>query len=141
MYEYSLQMEQFVEALRSFEAIHQWWSPQTFQRLDNQTLKTFVEEKLVELSKLSPLLQTGTVDEFESFIAAILDIAPKMITVVLACCLATLHAFHHAQEPVSHSIVDWYRQEGWAFPPFCHEQDVVKKIDDDAHMGDRTQPL
>ena len=124
-------MESFVQDLASFERIHQWWSPQTFQLLTNKTLTEFSRAKLAELPTLGPLLQTGTLEEFEAFIAAILEAAPKMITVVLACCLDRLHTIDCAQQPVSAAIVAWYRQEGWNFPQFRHEQDnECQKIDD-----------
>lgn len=131
-------MEPFVDELRKFEAIHQWWSPQTFQRLENKTLTEFTRAKLADLSTLSPLLQSGSVEEFETWIAAILEAAPKMITVVLACCLDRLHQMDYAQDAISQSIVAWYRKEGWSFPPFHHEQG--QKIDDDWNGRTATQP-
>ena len=120
-------MEQFVDELRKFEVIHQWWSPQTFQRLDNQTLKRFVDEQISTCEAFEQLLQTGSTDEFETWIAAILEAAPKMITVVLACILNNLHSLDSANQLLSEQIVAWYRKEGWSFPPFRHE--MVQKIE------------
>ncbi len=126
-------MDDFVDELRKFEVIHQWWSPQTFQRLDNQTLKRFVEETIAKFDAVQTLLQTGSVDDFETWIASILEQAPKMITVVLACCLNTLHTYDCNEQPISRAIVGWYRQEGWNFPPFLHEQGG-QKIDESESM-------
>lgn len=123
-------MESFLQDLSAFERIHQWWSPQTFQLLSNKTLAEFTRAKLAELPTLGPLLQTGTLEEFEAFIAAILEAAPKMITSVLACCLDRLYGIDCAQQPVSKPIVAWYRREGWSFPEFCHEL-PTQKIDED----------
>ena len=130
-------MESFVQDLASFERIHQWWSPKTFQVLTNKTLTEFSRAKLAELSTLGPLLQTGTLEEFEAFIAAILEAAPKMITVVLACCLDRLHTIDCAQQPVSAAIVAWYRKEGWNFPQFSHEESG-QKIDEDESIRHAT---
>jgi len=132
-------MESFVDDLRKFEVTHQWWSPQTFQRLENQTLKTFVEETLSESTVAQTLLQSGSTDDFESFIAAIFEVAPKMITVVLACCLNHLYSIDSAEQPISQPIVAWYRQEGWNFPPFRHEE--VQKIDEDVPARNVTNLL
>lgn len=131
-------MEQFLDNLRKFEMMYQWWSPQTFQRLENKTLTEFTRKTLYQLSTLGQLLQSGSVEEFEALIAAILETAPKMITVVLACCLDRLHQIDYAQQAISQPIVAWYRQEGWSFPPFHHEQG--QKIDDDGNGRIATQP-
>lgn len=131
-------MESFVQELASFEHIHQWWSPHTFQRLDNQTLKTFVEKIISESFVIQNLLDTGSIDDFESFLAAILENAPKMITIVLACCLDYLFRMDSEEITISHSIVTWYRQEGWNFPEFRHEH---QKIDENILTEIATHPL
>ncbi len=122
-------MDVFVEELRKFEVTHSWWSPQTFSRLENQTLKTFIQTTLKEHPVVQTLLQTGSEEEFETFLAKILDASPKMITVTLACCLDTLYSMDCTEQHISRAIVAWYRKEGWKFPPFLHE-DGEQKIDE-----------
>ncbi len=117
-----------MDELRKFEVTHSWWSPQTFSRLENQTLKTFIQTTLKEHPIVQTLLQTGSEEEFETFLAKILDVAPKMITVTLACCLDMLYDMDCTEQSISRAIVAWYRKEGWKFPPFLHE-DGEQKID------------
>lgn len=120
-----------MEELRKFEATHSWWSPQTFSKLDNQTLHTFIQTTLQANPVIKTLLQTGSVEDFEAMIVKILEVAPKMITVTLACCLDTLYTLDCDEKPISKEIVGWYRKEGWMFPPFLHEgsEQKIDRID------------
>jgi hypothetical protein len=116
-------MEAFIQDLHTFEAEHSWWSPETFLRLENQSLKDITRKAFEEHADLiQRLTDEGTVEDMVVLETHLQEKAPKMIIVTLACFLDILYKqATDYSKPISKDIVAWYRQKGWQFPEFPHE--------------------
>ncbi len=114
-------MEAFVQVLVSFERIHSWWSDETFTKLDNKTLRNFLQDTLLECPYIDDLLANGTTAEMDQFKIQLLEKCPKMIQATLMNLLDYLYTFDTAGKPFSKDLVTWYRSQGWQFPNFSHE--------------------
>lgn len=114
-------MEAFIDALTAFERIHSWWSDETFQKLDNQTMRNFLQDTIGEHSWCHDLASSGTAEQMDQFKAQLLDRCPKMTQSALMNFLDYVYTFDTTGTPFSTQIVAWYRAQGWQFPPFSHE--------------------
>jgi hypothetical protein len=116
-------MEKLIAALRSYEATHQWWSPETFLQLENKALKKAVEDALQSnYDAIQHLITDGSTKEMDDFHTLLKTETIQMSISTLAVFLNILYSeATDKQTPVSKDVVAWYRSQGWKFPLFPHE--------------------
>ncbi len=117
-------MESLIQDLYTFEAEHAWWSPETFQRLDNLVLKDATEDALTRHHYyVQNLIQTATAEDMDSLKEALEKGSQKMLPITLTCLLDLFYReATEFEKPISKEAIMWYRQQGWKFPNFPHEE-------------------
>lgn len=115
-------MDSVLDTLKAFEENHLGWTPEQFQDIHDEEMRKAVRAAFRDPENyISTLATTATTNEMDIFVTALREKAPMMSAVTLAEFLHTLYTFEQQGFTISKGAVKWYRDKGWAFPPFAHE--------------------
>jgi hypothetical protein len=128
-------MDAILETLKAFETNHVHWKPEQFNDIQNEEMRKAVRAAFREPENFIQILVTSaTKKDMDAFVTSLREKAPMMSAVTLAELLHTMYTFEQKGLTISVDAVKWYRDKGWAFPPFLHETTRLsvttnKKID------------
>jgi len=115
-------MDAILDTLKAFESNHIFWAPERFQDIYDEEMRRAVRAAFRTPDNfIQTLATTAAAEDMKNFVKALREKAPMMSAVTLAEFLHTLYTFDQEGIAISKDAVKWYRNTGWAFPPFAHE--------------------
>jgi hypothetical protein len=115
-------MDAVLETLNAFLKRHIFWAPERFQELEDDDVRKTVRAAFREPSGFIPnLLQTGTIEDMETFSETVKTKAPLLYVATMAGFLEMLYSQEVRELPYSKDLVVWFREKGWKFPQFKFE--------------------